>query len=39
MNTQSNHLPNPSLPISMMISETAYRIVVGVERLIRKTPR
>jgi len=39
MNTQVDQMPNPSLPISMMISETAYRIVVGVERLIRKTPR
>lgn len=39
MNTQAIQLPNPSLPISMMIAETAYRIVVSVERLIRKTPR
>ena len=32
MNTQ---IPNPSVTLSMMISETAYKAVVGVEHLLR----
>jgi len=32
MNT---HFPNPSATLSMMISETAYKAVVGVERATR----
>ena len=36
MKKRIDQLPSPSLPISMMISETAYRVVVGVDRLIRR---
>ena len=34
MKKQINQLPSPSLPISMMISEAAYRVVVRIDRLI-----
>lgn len=39
MKTQVSQLPRTSLPISMMISETAYRIVMGVGRFIRRIPK
>tara|TARA_R110002124_G_scaffold76063_2_gene203946 strand:+ start:644 stop:778 length:135 start_codon:yes stop_codon:yes gene_type:complete len=32
-----NQLPIQSVAISMMISEAMYKIVVGVERLVRLT--
>ena len=39
MKKRIDQLPSPSLPLSMMISESAYRVVVSVERLIQRVTR
>ena len=35
MNSPVNHYPSSSVSLSVMISETIYKAVVGVERIIR----
>jgi len=34
-----NQIPSPSVALSMMVSETAYRAVVGVTRIVRRIKR
>ena len=38
MTNQISHVTNPSVTLSMMISEAVYRVVVHTERVFRTTP-